>query len=176
MLFVRHQPLRDISMNVRSIEILDNHLRNAMATKSLATNESLAPNSCKEIADSRNQEKDTRSNQASGGANSAKKLEECHHTVRSGAKVVGGDTANGFIKLGRGWANSEQQGDLEEENQKRRCARNMSATKVRAIEFGERAQITYMERAQNTIMMGLKVKMLAIPTARQMIMDKMPNL
>ena len=38
------------------------------------------------------------------------------------------------------------------------------------------SQESYMDNAQNTIVSGWKVKMLAIPTARQMIIDKMPSL
>lgn len=98
----------------RSGAALHNHLRNAGASEGLAADKSLTLDTGKEIAEASDEQKDGGGNQTAGARNVADKLQSGHDTVGSGAHVVGRDLADGFVKLARGWADSEEQGNLDE--------------------------------------------------------------
>jgi len=95
---------------------LYNHLRYTLAAQCLAANKGLALDASKEIADARESEDDSGGNQASRSTDKRQPLHESHDAVGARAHVVGGDLANSGIERGRGWADAQEQGDLDEED------------------------------------------------------------
>lgn len=102
---------------------LHNHLRDTLATKSFAADESLALDAGKEVADGGQGQEDTGGDQAGGVDDGAEELDDGHDGVGAGAHVVGRDLADEAIERGRGRADSEQQGDLNEEDDQRGSTR-----------------------------------------------------
>lgn len=93
---------------------LHNHLRNTGTSEGLAADKSLTLDASKEVAEGSNEQKDGGGNQTAGARNITDELQRGHDTVGSGAHVVGRDLADDFVKLARGWADSEEKGNLDE--------------------------------------------------------------
>lgn len=93
---------------------LDNHLGNTLAAEGLAADEGLALDAGKEVADGGQGEEDTSGNQAGCVDYGAEELDDGHDGVCGGAHIVGRDLADEAIEGGRGRADSEQQGNLNE--------------------------------------------------------------
>lgn len=148
---------------------LHNHLRNAGASEGLAADKGLALDASKEVAEGSQEQEDGGGNQTAGARDVADELQGGHDAVGSGAHVVGRDLADDFVKLARGWADSEEQGDLDEQDDEGRRTDKLAM-------IAEKGRPTYIASAQKMMRMGLKEKMLAIPTAKQMIMERMPIL
>lgn len=85
---------------------LNNHLRNTMTSEGLAANEGLALDAGQQVADSRQCQEHTSSDQTSGTADGAQELHDRHHGVCGGAEVVCRDLSDDLIELGRRRADS----------------------------------------------------------------------
>lgn len=103
----------------RVARILDNHLGNTRAAKSLASNKGLALESSKAVADGRQQQENCRSNQARAHDNGAQKLDNGHGEVGACSNVVGADLADEFVEFGGRRADSEQQRHFDKQDDER---------------------------------------------------------
>ena len=101
---------------------LHDHLGDAGATKSLAANKVLALEAGESVAKGRKQEEDGCGNESGCSVDEADELDGAHNSVSGSTHVVGRDSANEAVKLARGRADAEEQGNLDEKNQEGRCA------------------------------------------------------
>lgn len=104
---------------------LYNHLRDTLTTKGLASNESLALDSGKEVAEGSEGEHDSGGDKAGSSPRNANELNRRHDSVGGGTGVVGRDLTEGGIEGGRGGAYSQEKRDLDEENDESRCPRRV---------------------------------------------------
>lgn len=100
---------------------LHNHLSDAVSTKGLAANKGLASDSGQEVEDSRDGEYDGGGNQAGVAVEDTEEENDGHDSVRSGARIVCRDDTDGGIELAGGGADTEEQGNLDEQNDKGEC-------------------------------------------------------
>lgn len=105
-----------VNFGVGASHFLYNHLCNALASQCLAALELLALESSKRIEDSSDQQKDCRNNQACCHGYDADPLYCTHGEIDSGAHVVRTEFANEGIELGGGWADAEEEGYLDEDD------------------------------------------------------------
>lgn len=159
-----------------------NHLCDALTAKRLAPNERLAPDGGEQVAEAGQGEQHAGGNEAGVVDDGAQELDDAHDSIGRRSRVVGRDLADGVIELARRGADPEQEGDLNKEDNEGRHAvfwgpsgRLCAAVRVasRAVEEGVGA---YRARTQNMMSSGCVVNMLAMPTAMQRTMDRIPSL
>lgn len=86
---------------------LDNHLRDTVATESLAPHECLSLDTRQRIADRSEQQEDGCCQERRWwGSDAAQELDDRHDEVGGGAHVVGRDLANESVELARGRADA----------------------------------------------------------------------
>lgn len=95
---------------------LHNHLRDTLATQGLAANKFLLCDGGKAIEYSRDQEEHGGGDQARRSADKTDPLDSAEDHVDGGAHGVGGEAADELIELGGGRADSEEEGNLYEED------------------------------------------------------------
>lgn len=88
---------------------LDDHLRDSLSTKSLASHEILLFQSCQSIAAPCESQDGCRSNQTAAVHYNAEPLDERHQPVNRCSHVVGGEAADKGIELGRGRTDAEKE-------------------------------------------------------------------
>lgn|SRR5687768_14066017 len=96
---------------------LDNHLRDTLSTQGLAADERLALDTRSEVAECRQSEEHSGSNQSAGAVKQAEEDNDGHDGVGGGAHVVRGDLADGIVEFRGGWADAEEKGNFDEEDQ-----------------------------------------------------------
>ena len=104
----------------RDLITLDDHLCNTSASQSLAPNEFLTPHRGKRIEKSSNDKENSCSNQTASSGGKTNPLDSTKNGVNGGPHPVGGKAADEFIEFGGCWANSEEEGHLNEEDDKGR--------------------------------------------------------
>ena len=104
----------DTTINHRPSEALYDHLRNALSAESLAALERLALYAGQCVEEGSDQQKDGRSNQAAHICHDAYPLYDTHHSIDGSAHVVGAESTDEGVEFGRGWADSEEEGYLDE--------------------------------------------------------------
>ncbi|KKA18232.1 hypothetical protein T310_7825 [Rasamsonia emersonii CBS 393.64] len=114
-----------------------NHLNKALATKSLAANKLLIFKASKEVEDSRNKENHSSSDQAGCARDKAEPLYGTHDHIDNRAHVVGCETADKRVKLGRGRADPEQEGNLDEDQNECRASAKAYYAKRNSQKGGE---------------------------------------
>jgi hypothetical protein len=97
-------------------------LRNTLATEGLAANESLTLDGSKEVADGSDGQEDGGCDQSTGIGDDAEVQDNSHDGVDACAYPIRRDHADGIIELGRGRADAEEQGDLDEQDDQGKCA------------------------------------------------------
>ena len=99
------------------IESSDNHLRNTLPTQSLTASKIVVTDAGDKIEDRRNQQENGGCNQTASATNQTDPLDGAHNPVDKSTHVVRRETAHELIKLGRRRANSEEEGDFDEDEQ-----------------------------------------------------------
>lgn len=112
-------PLRLYPPNRSLPQFLDNHLRNTRSSKRLARRETLSLQSSQRIECRRNEQEDGRGDQTADINNKTEPLYDAHDQIDGGAHIVGLESADELIELGRGWAYPEQKGNFDEEEDER---------------------------------------------------------
>ena len=87
-----------------------------MSTECLATHERLSPDTRQRVADRRNQQEYCSRDQGGVFRDHGQPLDDGHDEVDGSAHVVGLEAADEAIECGGGWADSEEKGDLDEED------------------------------------------------------------
>lgn len=98
-----------------------------MATQGLASNKILSLEGGEEVADGGETEENSGRNEGTSPTQVAQKLDNGHNKVGRCSKIVGGNFANKVVKLARGWANSQEQRHLNEQDE---TGRHSKATSV----------------------------------------------
>lgn len=93
---------------------LDNHLCNSLSAECLTAHELLLLQSRQRIAKSCQSQNNSCRDQAAGIDYEAEPLNHRHDPVDCCSHVVRGESANKGIELGRGRADPEEKGDLDE--------------------------------------------------------------
>ena len=166
---------------------LYDHLGDARAAEGLATDEGLTLDAGEQVAEGGNGEDDGGHDQGGGGDGQTEPLDEGHGTVRAGAHVVGRDLADRGIEGGRGRADSQEQRHLNEQDDERRYprAKERRRSRVSSRPAGKRIatiwtsamRMTYRQKTPKRMIKGrIRWKKLAIPSAKQRIMDRIPSL
>jgi len=150
----------------------DNHLRNALSTECLATDELLLSQSCQSVAYSRQSQEDSCGNQTASIHYDAEKLNHGHHAIDCCSHVVGGESADESVELGRCRTDSKQERNLNKDKHQRRTSVVIVSDSARK---STAAPGTYM-RIMLNMMRRLKWKMLAMPKANPRIMHNTPSL
>lgn len=110
--------------------ILDDHLRNSLSTQSLAANKVLALQSSQSIEESGNEKQDGGRNQTRCTGDKTDPLDGAHDGIHGRAHPVSGESPNEVVEFLRSWANPEQEGNLNENEDQPRNAEGVSATKA----------------------------------------------
>lgn len=155
---------------------LDDHLGNTSTAESLAANEGLAANSGQEVAESREHEEHGKNNQGAGGNSEADELNRRHDAIGGGAQVVCGNLSDKGVKLAGRGADAQQERDFDEEDEKRRGSVQIRKVSDEGAARMQKENATYRARAQKMIFRGCMVKMFAMPSATQRIMERIPSL
>jgi hypothetical protein len=95
----------------------NNHLCNALPTKSFASYELLVfqPRQC--VKGGRDQQHHRSGDQTAASAvnDQTEPLHQAHDTIYASSHVVGGEATDEGVETGRGWADSEKKGNLDED-------------------------------------------------------------
>ena len=102
-------------------EHLDDHLGDTLTAEGLGADKVLALGGGEGVADGGQRQEDGGGDQRAATAEDAEVLDDGHDGVGGGAHPVGGDAADEAIELGRGRADAEQEGDLNEEDDEGGC-------------------------------------------------------
>jgi hypothetical protein len=92
-----------------------------LTTEGLAANKGLSLDTSEEVAQGSKQQENGGGNQTARAADNADKLQSTHDTIGARAHVVGRNLANELVELGRSWADSEEERDLNKQDDERRC-------------------------------------------------------
>lgn len=95
---------------------LYNHLRHTCATQRLAADKGLALDASHKVASGREGEEHSGGNQARRARNDGEPVDNGHDGIGARAHVVRRDLADGGIEAGRGRADAQEQGHLDEED------------------------------------------------------------
>ena len=95
---------------------LHNHLRDSLATQGLAAHEFLLRDGGQSIEYCRDEEEHGRSEQTRRSADKTDPLDSAEDHVDGGAHRVGGEAADKLVELGGGGTDSEEEGNLYEED------------------------------------------------------------
>jgi hypothetical protein len=156
---------------------LHDHLGNALAAERLGADEILALDGSQEVADASEREEHASRDQARAAEDDAEELHDGKDGIGGGAHVVGRDPADGGVELGRGRADAQQEGNFDEDDDEGGgSGRDRLAGRPTSKSKGGIRDCTYMQRAQKMMIKGLKVKIFAIPTAKQTIIEITPSL
>lgn len=98
---------------------LDDHLSDTVTTQSLATHEALTLDAGQCIEDGRDEQDDGSDDKAGRLDCKRDPLDDTHCKVDRGAHVIGLESANECIKRGRRWADAQEKGDFDKEDDER---------------------------------------------------------
>lgn len=98
---------------------LHNHLCDTSATKGLASNECLALESSKAVADGRERQENGSSNQTRAHNDDAEELDQGHDAVGTRPNVVGGNLPDELVELGGCRADPKQKRHFNEQDDER---------------------------------------------------------
>jgi hypothetical protein len=98
---------------------LHNHLCDTSTTKGLASDESLALESSKAIAESSKRQENGRCDQTRAHDNDTEELNDSHSSVGTCSNVVGGNLADEFVELGGCRADSKQKRHFDKQDDER---------------------------------------------------------
>lgn len=95
---------------------LNNHLRHTLSTQRLTALKLLSSEGCQSVKYGSNQQHNGGSDQTRGFGDDAEPLDEGHDGVDGGAHVVGCEPADEGVEFGGCRADSEEEGDFDEED------------------------------------------------------------
>lgn len=97
------------------LPLSDNHLGDTLSSERLTANEALPLESRDQIAHTSQEEENRRSEETCRlVGNQCKPLNQAHDTIHAGAHVVGCEAADEHIEFLRRWADAEEQGHFDE--------------------------------------------------------------
>lgn len=120
-----------------------------------------------------NEQNDGSRDQARGSYDDTEPLNYAHDGVDGCAHVVGRESADEGIELGRGWADSEKERDLNEEDYE---GADPGAVVRESRQSGQSRELVSYRHITLKMMTKLKLKMLAIPNAKHRIKASIPVL
>ena len=149
-----------------------------MAPQGLAPRKLLPLNGSNEIKDGGQQQKHRRSNQAGPPQKDAKPLHQTHDAVHARTHRIGREAAHEFVEAWGGRADAQQEGDLEEDEDEAGDSARWRGLVSEGREEREKegGKWEVYRHIMLKIMRREKLKMLAMPRARQRIMQRTPVL
>ena len=148
------------------------HLGDALSTQGLAPDEVLALDAGQRVEDGCDQQHDGGRDQARSSEWDADKLDDAHDQVDASAHVVGRHAADKGIEFGRRRTDPEEEGDLDEDEDKGRGSDGRQRPENLPTRGGPRSHKQMMLKM---MMMG-KWRMLAMPRAKHRKMHSTPDL
>lgn len=174
---VRNHPTLARIWPLTALPLYD-HLCNTLTSERLASLECLSFDTREEVEAGREKQENRCGNQTGDLDRNTDPLNDTHHSVDGGAHVIGLESTDEGIERRRSWADTEKKRNLDEDDQEG----IHSGRKISFSPSGRGAGYvgmspTYKQSAVKMIMRGLsKLKMLAIPNAKQRNMHKTPVL
>lgn len=150
---------------------LDDHLSNTLSTQDLAALELLVLERRKQVEEAGEQEENGRHNEAAGPTDQADPLHNAHDQVHDDARPVLLETAEEAAEALRPDGELEQECYFYEEDDRCICPALVLARRTGAWQ----RCVTYRQMMEK-MMMGKRLKMLAIPMAKHRITHSMPVL
>lgn len=157
----------------RASQRLYDHLSHALSSKCLAALEFLALEPSKRIENRSKQQEDGCYNQTGSLRPDADPLYSTHDKVNGSAHVVGAEFANERVEFGRGRADAEEQGYLNEDDDER--ADSVQCKLAVTLSTPRDLAATYKQTMLNA-MTKVAWKMFDIPSAKQRNMHSTPVL
>ena len=93
---------------------LNNHLRNPLSTQRLRPRKVLIPQPCQQIENRRNQQHHCRGEQTARMRQQREPLRQRHDAVHTRTHIVGREAAHEDVEFFRGWADTQEERDFEE--------------------------------------------------------------